>query len=50
MIAMLRNMIEQLQQELAEMIESSMNAVQAVFNAADEASSSIKELFNARPN
>ena len=50
MITMLRNMIEQLQKELEEMLDSAMQSVQAVYNAADEASSSMKDLFQFQTN
>lgn len=46
MIQMLRKLIEQLEQDLQDMLESSMETISAIFNAADESSSSMKELMH----
>lgn len=48
LIVMLRNLIEQLQKELLEMIESSMESVQALFTAVDETLSSMKDLMQMK--
>jgi len=45
MIQMLRQLIEQLQKDLEDMLESAMEAVTAIFNAADETASSMKDLM-----
>lgn len=50
LITMLRAMIEQLQKDLEEMIESSMETVQAIFDAADDSQQSMKDLFHMQAN
>lgn len=50
MIQMLHKVIEQLQKDLSDMLDSMMQAVSAIFNAVDEASSSMKELMHFQPN
>lgn len=50
MITMLRNMIEQLQSDLEDMMEAAMETVSAIFKAADDSASSMKELMHFQPN
>jgi hypothetical protein len=50
MITMLRNMIDQLQSDLETMLESAMETVSAIFKAADDSASSMKELMHFQPN
>lgn len=50
MITMLRKMIEQLQNELEGMLDSCMQAVSAIYNAADETASSMKDLMHFQTN
>ena len=38
--------IEQLQDDLQKMLESSMETISAIFNAADETASSMKDLMH----
>jgi len=49
MIATLRKLIEELQKDLEKMLDSCMQAVSAIFNAADESSNSMKELMHFQP-
>jgi len=50
MITMLRNMIDQLQSDLETMLESAMETVSAIFKAADDSASSMKELMHFQSN
>jgi hypothetical protein len=49
-ITMLRNMIDQLQSDLETMLETAMETVSAIFKAADDSASSMKELMHFQSN